>query len=427
MNKRVVVTGMAINTPIGDSLESFIKNLLLGKSAITSWHSINTDAIYGKIGGDLGGYDIHKKLASLRESIPEKTFNRLKKLCKKVPWSMSTSMLVAVDAVLDADLFSNIEQNSHTAAIVAGHNLTQNYVFNSHEIFNDEPDFIDGLFALYGLDTNHVGCITEVLQLHGPAYTIGGACASGNMALRSACDEIQNHDVPVAIVMAPMLDFSPMDLHGMALMGAITYQSFNDAPEKASRPYDAQREGFVPSHGAAALIVEELEHARQRGATIYAEILGVESSADGSHLPQPSQDGQSHLMRRLLDKYRIDPVEIDYINAHATSTPLGDITEINSIKEVFGDHAYKLKINAPKSMLGHTCWSAATVETVAAILQMQKGVLHPSINIEERDPQIDLDVCQGASVPHKINLMMKNSFGFGGLNSISLIRRYQGE
>jgi 3-oxoacyl-(acyl-carrier-protein) synthase len=234
------------------------------------------------------------------------------------------------------------------------------------------------------------------------------------------------HDVPIAAVVAPMLDFSPLDLQGMAIMGAITYKSFNDNPSHASRPYDTAREGFVPSHGAAVLVLEDLEHALARGAKIYAEILGVESSSDGCHLPQPSQIGQSRLMKRLLKKCGVKPEEVDYINAHATSTPLGDLTELRSIKEVFGGHTKKLKINAPKSMLGHTCWSAATVETVAAILQMNRGELHPSINIENLDPEVDIDVCRNERKKHDINIFLKNSFGFGGLNSISLIKKYKG-
>jgi 3-oxoacyl-(acyl-carrier-protein) synthase len=214
-------------------------------------------------------------------------------------------------------------------------------------------------------------------------------------------------------------------MQGMAIMGAISYKSFNDTPEKASRPYDTKREGFIPSHGAAALILEDLDHALARGAKIYAEILGVESSSDGCHLPQPSQIGQARLMKRLLKNAGVKPEEVDYINAHATSTPLGDLTELRSIKDVFGEHCKKLKINAPKSMLGHTCWSAATVETVAAILQMNKGELHPSINIDELDPEVDIDVCRNEKKKHDVSILLKNSFGFGGINSISLIKKYK--
>lgn len=423
-NNRFVVTGMGINTPLGDSLDQFFAKLIAGESAITRWKSVSTENVYGKVGGDLGDYDIKQKLKSLRDAVSEETYVKLKSFTKRLPWCDVLTLFVAVDAFLDASLFQHFPDDNNVSVIAAGHNLTQKYMYDSFEVFQDEPDYIDGLFALYGLDTNHVGIVSEILNAKGPSYTVGGACASGNMALRSALDEIQCHDVPVALVVAPLLHFSPVDIHGMALMGAISYQSFNDQPEKASRPYDVNREGFVPSHGVAALVVEELEYAKQRNAKIYAEILGVESSADGSHLPQPSREGQRNLMKRLLKRCNKQPEDVDYINAHATSTPLGDITEINSIKDVFGGHAHNLKINAPKSMLGHTCWSAATVETVAAIMQMQKGTLHPSINIDEKDPQIDLPICETA-IPHDIQLMMKNSFGFGGLNSISLIQRYE--
>lgn len=422
----MVVTGMAINTPIGDTLTGFLDNLLAGKSAITQWKTLETDRIYAKVGGDLGTYDIQAKIESYKDKIPKAVYERLYNLGRKSPFSIATSLQIAVEAFLDSGYINQIEDGNNIATVIAGHNLNQKYTFENHDVFNDEPEFIDGLFALYGLDTHHVGSVTDVLQLHGPAYTVGGACASGNVALRCAVDEIQMHDVQVAAVVAPMLDFSPLDLQGMAIMGAITYKSYNDSPGKASRPYDAAREGFVPAHGAASLILEDLNHALARGAHIYAEILGVESSSDGCHLPQPSQVGQSRLMKRLLKTCNVQPEEVDYINAHATSTPLGDLTELRSIKDVFGDHRFKLKVNAPKSMLGHTCWSAATVETIAAILQMNKGELHPSINIDNLDPEVDIDVCASGRTKHDINILLKNSFGFGGLNSISLIKKYKG-
>lgn len=424
-NKRVVVTGMSVNTPIGDSLDLFLENLLNGKSAITKWRTLDTSKIYGKVGGDLGNYDVAAKVRSLEGKIPDPTYDLVSKLYSKFPPLMSISILVAIDAFIHSGLINQVTKDNNIATVVAGHNLNQKYTFENHSIFDEEPDFIDGLFALKGLDTNHIGIISETLQLTGPGYTVGGACASGNVAIRAALDEIRAHHVPIALVVGPILNFSPLDIHGMAIMGAITYESFNETPELASRPYDIKREGFVPSHGAAALVIEDLDHALGRGAKIYAEILGAESSTDGSHLPQPSREGQTRIMERLLKNCNVKPEEIDYINAHATSTPLGDLTEIRSIKDFFGHHAYNLKLNAPKSMLGHTCWSAAVVETVAAILQMNNGFLHPSINIDLLDPEVDLEVCQNKKVKHEINLMMKNSFGFGGLNSISLIKKYQ--
>lgn len=423
--KRIVITGMSINTALGDTLDGFLENLLQGKSGVSKWGSLDTDGIYAKVGGDMGDYDIRGKVESYRGRIPDSMFAKFSKYVAKSTFSIGMTLQVAVEAFVDAGYIGAIPDDNTIATIVSGHNLNQKYSYSNYDQFKEEPDFIDGLLGLNGLDSHHVGMVTDLLQLHGPAYTVGGACASGNFALRSALDEIIAHDVPMAAVVAPILDFSELDLQGMAVMGAITIKSFNEQPEKASRPYDLKREGFVPSHGAAALIVEELEHALARGARIYGEILGVEASADGCHLPQPSRQGQARLMNRLLDRCGVKPEEVDFICAHATSTPLGDMTEINSIKDVFGEHASSLKINAPKSMLGHTCWAAAVVETVAAVLQMNKGELHPSINIDNIDPDVDLDICRGARQAYNVDLLMKNSFGFGGLNSVSLIRKYK--
>ncbi|MBV9582405.1 MAG: beta-ketoacyl-[acyl-carrier-protein] synthase family protein, partial [Chloroflexi bacterium] len=232
------------------------------------------------------------------------------------------------------------------------------------------------------------------------------------------------------VVVGSALEFAPPSLHAMALMGAISYENFNDRPAAASRPFDNAREGFVPAHGAAVLVLEDLEHAVRRDARIYAEVLGVEANSDGNHLPQPSADGQARLIERTLKRCGVTPDEIDFVSAHATSTPLGDLTEIASLERVFGDHAQRLKVNAPKSLLGHTCWAAPAVETVAAILQMNAGQLHPSINVDELDPQIavtGIDVCaRSTPTRHEVRTLLKNSFGFGGINCVSLLRRWDG-
>lgn len=211
----------------------------------------------------------------------------------------------------------------------------------------------------------------------------------------------------------------------MALMGAISFQRFNEAPQRASRPWDTQREGFVPAHGGAVLVVESLDGALARGARIHAEVVEIETGSDGNHLPQPSEEGQARLMDLVLHRSGLEPGDIDYISAHATSTPLGDLTEIRSIKRVFGASAYRLKINATKSLLGHTCWAAPTVETVAAVLQMKAGMLHPSINIDDLEPEVDLDVCRTQAVRHPVRYAMKNAFGFGGLNSVAILKRFE--
>ncbi|MBW2735218.1 MAG: beta-ketoacyl-[acyl-carrier-protein] synthase family protein [Deltaproteobacteria bacterium] len=420
--KRIVITGMAINTRLGDNLDTFYDNLMAGKSGVTNWTMMDTSRIYSKVGGDLSEYNVREKLATLKPKLPLEQFKKLRRMVKRAPFTTKLSMLAAMDAYLDAG-FKALDP-FRTSLAVAGHNLNKMYQHENYLQFEEEPDYIDNLSSVHSLDTDHAGSVSEVLGIHGPIYTMGGACASGNIALRNTVDEIRHHDHDVGFVVGATLEFAPLDLHAMCLLGAISFQSFNDTPEQASRPYDAKREGFIPSHGTAVLVVEDLEHAKARGAKIYAEILGVTATSDANHLPTPSEEGQTRTMQRLLKNSGVAPEQVDYICAHATSTPLGDITEINSIKRVFGDHAKKLKINAPKSMLGHTCWSAAVVETVAGVMQMQKGWLHPSINIEERDSRVDLDVCANEPVEHQIEIMLKNSFGFGGINVCSLIKRY---
>lgn len=422
MTKRVAITGMSINTPLGDSLTGFLDGLMAGRSAVSNWKAFSTEHVYSKVGGDLSGYDVASAVAALDGRIPAEVHKRLRKLANRVAWSTRHSMLLAVKGWLDAGLFEHDYDEDRVAVIIAGHNLNALYQYESRIRFQEEPDFIDGMTSLYSLDTDHAGCVSEVLQAKGPIYTVGAACASGNVNLRAAIDEIRHHGAQAAVVVGAVLEFAPVDVHAMALMGAISYESFNDQPQRASRPYDVAREGFVPAHGGAALVLEDYDVARARGARIYAEVLGAAANSDGNHLPQPSAEGQRRVMTRLLAECGVRPNEVDYINAHATSTPLGDLTELQSIKQVFGDHAYTLKINAAKSMLGHTCWAAPVVETVAAVLQMRDGRLHQSINIDDLDPAVDLDVCRDGPVRHHVRTLMKNSFGFGGINCVSLIR-----
>ncbi|HMA94639.1 MAG TPA: beta-ketoacyl-[acyl-carrier-protein] synthase family protein [Polyangiaceae bacterium] len=424
-SKRIVISGMSVNTLLGDTLDSFYAGLLSGRSTVGPWKFFNTGNVYSKVGADLSGYDVKKKLAELQSTLPPEMFKKLKRLVSRAPWSTQLSLLLTAIAWRDAGLCDAKLDLEQTGVVVAGHNINSNYNFVNRTQFDEEPDYIDGMLALHNLDTDHAAICSELVGAKGPIYTVGAACASGNVALRCAIDEIRYHGYERVLIVGSALDMAPMDLHAMALLGAISYQSFNDAPYAACRPFDTKREGFVPAHGGAVLVVESLESALARGATIHAEVLGSESNADANHLPSPSEEGQTRLMRRLLKTCNIKPEQVDYVNAHATSTPLGDLTEIRSIKNVFGKHAYELKVNATKSMLGHVCWAAATVETVAAIQQMKHGKLHPSINIEELDPEIDLDVCRGKVVEHDVKIFMKNSFGFGGINAVSLFKRWE--
>lgn len=418
LNGRVVVTGMAVNTPLGDTLESYLAALVAGRSAITRWTSFETDKIYSKIGGDLGAYDLIGKLDALEKRREASTAAAsARRLLSRLPWSVGCAMVLAIDALSDAGLSSDSIDADHTAVLVAGENLQNQYRLQNHHTFDDEPDFIDPLYGVHSHDTTHVGCVSSILQARGSGLTVGAACASGAYALKIALDELRYHHARAAILVCPPWEFSPIDMHALGLLGALSQDSFNDEPQRASRPFDVRREGFVPAHGGAALILERADHAKARGARAYAEILTVDTTSDGTYLPQPSDDGQARAMQRALTSCGLAPEQIDYINGHFTSTPLGDITEIKAIKRIFGSHAYRLKMNATKSLIGHTIFASAIVELVGAVLQMRSGRLHPSINIDEIDPTIDLDVCANQSVEWPVRYFVKNAFGFGGLNA----------
>ena len=286
---------------------------------------------------------------------------------------------------------------------------------------------MDVLSGVEAIDPNVPALLTEVLGLHGPTFTIGGACASGNLALREGVRDIQTGESDAAVIAGGLFEHVPGDIQASVIINAVVAKpEYQDRPEKASRPFDSSRAGFVYSHGAGTLMLEELDHALSRGARIYGEVLGVKANANACHLPAPAADVQSRLIKGLLASTGTDPSEVDYASCHATGTPGGDLEETQAIKTAFGGHAYKMKLNAAKSMLGHTCWASPIVETMAGLLEMKHGTLHPTINIEHQDPRVDLDVCATGPVDHHIRYMLKNSFGFGGINACSLIRRYEG-
>ncbi|MCV6639436.1 beta-ketoacyl-[acyl-carrier-protein] synthase family protein [Candidatus Albibeggiatoa sp. nov. NOAA] len=424
--KRIAVTGMSINTPLGDTVDEVGHNMLLGKSAITQWKGLDTSEIYSKIGGDLSFYDVDAKLKYFENKIPESVFAKTKHIFKQITRNTKLSILMSLDAYLDAGLFQEKLDPYETGVICGGHNLTSYYLMEQYDIFREEPDFIDGLSGLNTLDTDYSSSIAEVLNMKGMAYLVGGTCATGNLALQTAMNAISYDDKKVISVACPMVSFNPLMLQSLTVLEAISYDKFNDTPEKASRPYDVDREGFLPCEGGATLILEDLEHAKARGATIYAELLGVSVNSDANHLGNPSKDGQVHVITTALKKANIAPQAVDYLSAHATSTHLGDIVEIQSIKQAFGDHAYQLLINAPKSLLGHTMWAAGAVEAVLAIWQMNKGEFHRSHNIEQLEPQVDLNVCAESNVKQDVNIFVNNSFGMGGINSASVFQRYDG-
>ncbi|WP_413726321.1 beta-ketoacyl-[acyl-carrier-protein] synthase family protein [Sodalis sp. RH16] len=423
---RIVVTGIAINTPLGDTLDNVGNNLMSGKSAIGYWRNLDTRNIYSKIGGQLPDYSSEDKLRTFSNRISDAVIDRAERVFKQTTKNVQLSVLMAMDAWLDAGLFEQTLDPFEYGVICGGHNLTDQYLLNQQAIFLDEPEFIDALSGLNSLDTDHSSSVAQVLNAKGLAYLIGGTCATGNVTMQAAVNAIRVDQKKVVAVVCPMASFHPMMLHSLTILEAICYSQYQDSPAKASRPYDINRSGFLPCEGGAVLILEQAEHAESRGAKIYAELLGVSINSDANHLGDPSHEGQVRVIQDVLQKCHIAKEQVDFVSAHATSTKIGDIVEINSIKKVFGSHAGNLVINAPKSLLGHTMWASGVIEAAIAIWQMKRGEFHQSHNIETLDPAVDLNVCATGNVKKDVDVFLNNSFGMGGINSASLFRRYYG-
>jgi 3-oxoacyl-(acyl-carrier-protein) synthase len=276
---------------------------------------------------------------------------------------------------------------------------------------------VDALLAVHMLDTNHAACVSELLGTHGPIATVGASCASGNLGLRAAMDELED-GASAVVVVAPIYDYGPTTLQCLGRMGATS----ESADPTASRPFDATRTGFVPSHGAAAVVIEPLERARARNVPVLAEILACEAGSDASHRPpRPSPEDQAALIRSALDAAGITPSDLDLVSAHAASTPAGDLAEALALQRALGSDADKIPVNAAKSMLGHTGWSAALIEVVIAITQMRRGAVHGTANLTQRDPRVSLRL--DAAGERDVRTVLNNAFGFGGLNCVSVLRR----
>ena len=383
----------------------------------------------------MGDYDTAAALEKFTDVLGA-SFKPVKKLFRTATFSSRVAMLTAIDAWKDAGLFDPNHQPNGTSAdpyrtqtIVAGHNLNSNYIRKLYHQFDVEPEYMDPLASVEAIDNNVPALITEVLKVHGPAYTIGGACASGNLALRDAVRDITLGEVDRVVVCGALFDVSAPDIMASSILQSVVLNAeLQKDPTKASRPFDQKRNGFLYSHGSATLIVETLEAAKARGAHIWAEVLGVKASANGNHLPMPGWQHQAWVMREVIKASGLQPSDVDYANCHATGTPAGDTEELHAMSDVFGAHMKKFKINAPKSMLGHTCWASPLVETIGGILQMKHGRLHPTINIENLAPEVEalgVDVVPNVAIDYKARIMLKNSFGFGGLNCCSLIKLWE--
>jgi 3-oxoacyl-(acyl-carrier-protein) synthase len=419
---RIVVTGLGVVTTIGETPAEYCDSLMAGRSGITRWKSMD-ERIYSKIGGDLSDFDLRAHLSRVGAHYPSDRVAQALRLLRVTPLPGRLTTAAALQAFTDAGLPDSDLVPERFGHVLAGHNLNSVYIGENVLTLREEPEFIDPLYSLMSLDTDVLSVASELLHCKGPSFTVGGACASGNVALLCGLDLLRSGRAGVMLITGGSVALDPVMLQSWAIVDAISIRSFNDEPARASRPWDVRREGFVPSEGTGAVILETLAGARARGARVYAELLGGGSASDASRLPKPYAEGQARAMRLALDDARVPPDQIDYINSHATATVLGDVVEVDAIKAVFGDRARRIPVNSTKSMIGHCLTSASVVEFVATILQMQHGFLHPTLNLEEPEPGLDLDFVPHEARPHRIDMAISNSFGFGGINTAVVVGR----
>lgn len=421
-DRAVVITGLGIVSPIGESPSEFFNALVSGRSGITRRDVVGQHE-YSMLLGDMSGFDICAHLDRVSGSYSADVAARARRTLRASTLSGRVTAAAACQAAADANLLDGSVPLERVGHVLGGNNIVAGFSYSNHLAFQEEPEFIDPLYGVLALDTDVVAVVCEILGLGGPSLQVGNACASGNAAVLTALDILRLGRADAVLVTGALGDVDPVTLHAWAMLDAISYRSFNDEPTRASRPFDARREGFVPSHAGAAVVLETEAGARARGARIRARVLGGAAASDASRLPKPRVAGQVRAMRGALDDARVTPEHVDYVNAHAASTPLGDAVEIESIKEVFGAHAHDLAVNATKSITGHCLSAAGVVELVATVLQLEEGVLHPTINQEEPDPALDLDFVPNVARSQSIDVALSNSFGFGGLSTSLVIGR----
>ncbi|MCL4488234.1 MAG: beta-ketoacyl-[acyl-carrier-protein] synthase family protein [Chloroflexi bacterium] len=421
-DRTVVVTGMGVICPNGQTVAEFYDALSAGRSGITHWKH-RSDRIGSKIGGDMSEFDFAAHLKHAGRNYPDRLKNAATVILRSTPLAAQLAVAAALQAFVDAELPDPALPPDRFGHILGGTNLNAPYILQNATTFNEEPDFIEPLYGVMVLDTDVLARVCDLLTLKGPSWTVGNACGSANIALITGMDMIRSGRADAVVVTATSGALDPMLLHSWATLGALSSESFNEEATKASRPFDRRREGFVPSEGSAAVVLETLGSARRRGKRIHAKLLGGGASSDATRQIRPSQEGQMRAMRAALEDARINPEQVDYVNAHATSTQLGDLVEVSGIKAVLGDHAYEIPVNSTKSMTGHLLYAAALVELVATILEMENNFVHPTINLDAPDDGLDLDFVPNQAREHRIRIAMSNSFGFGGLNSCLVLER----
>ena len=415
MNKRrVVITGLGALAPNGNSVSDYWDSLISGRSGINHITSFDTENLNVKIAGELSNFN------------PEDHFDR-KEIRKLDPFTIY-HLVSSKEAISNSELNED-KLDLNRVGVMIGSGVggiqtleDQHGTYSSRGQRRVSPFFVPRMIANIA-----AGNLAIKYGFKGPNQTIISACASGTDAIGLASRVIQYGDADVMITGGTEASITGLTISGFANIKALSTQ--NENPKTASKPFDAMRDGFVLGEGSASIVLEELSHAKKRNANILAELVGYGSTDDAFHITQPSAGGEGAIraMRNAISDANLSIENIDYINAHGTSTPFNDKTESAAISSLFGSHAKKLKVSSTKSMIGHALGASGALEAVACILALQNNILPPTINYKNPDPECELDYVPNNSQEFETNLAMSNSFGFGGHNGVILMKKWDGE
>jgi 3-oxoacyl-[acyl-carrier-protein] synthase II len=408
MKRRVVITGLGAVTSLSRQVEDLWKRVLQGESGIHDLRLFDTARHKVRFAGDIRDWSTEGYLTPYD--------------AKRIDRFTQFAMVAGIDAVRDSKIdFSR--EDPYRCGVILGSGIGGLIEIETQveRLLHKGPDKVSA-FTIPKLMINAAsGHVSIQYGLRGPNYAVATACASATNAIGDAVKSIQYDDADVMITGGAEAAITPMGISGFANMRALSER--NEEPQKASRPFDQDRDGFVLSEGAGLVVLEELQHAKARGARIYGEVLGYGASADAGHITQPDAEGTgaAHAMECALRDSKLSPEEIGYINAHGTSTPLGDRAETVAIKRIFGPHAKRVSISSTKSQLGHLLGASGGVELVLTVLALRDGLIPPTINLDTPDPSCDLDYTPNRLRERKLKAAMSNSFGFGGHNASVIV------
>ncbi len=413
MKKRVVITGMGALTPIGNSVQEFWQALLAGKSGITKVTFFDASEYATQIVGEVKGFEPGNYM-------DKKEARRMDRFTQM---AIAAAKMAITDSGLDLD---KIDRDRAGTIIGTGIGGMETLHDQYKTLFDKGPGRVSPFFVPMMIANMASGLTSITLGLQGPCTCVVTACATGTNSIGEAFKMIQRGDADIMVCGGTEASVSQAALAGFSSMKAMSTR--NDEPEKASRPFDRDRDGFVMGEGCGVVVLETLEHAQARGARIYAEIAGYGTNADAYHITAPAPEGAqaAKCMAMAIKDAGLKPSDVDYINAHGTSTPLNDKNETLAIKALFGDHAYKLAISSTKSMTGHLLGAAGGIECIASVLSIFNDAVHPTINYENPDPELDLDYVPNKARELKVNIAISNSFGFGGHNATVLVKKFVG-